>query len=681
MKNLRKILLSCVFVIPTICLVGNTDADDSNNTTTVKNSISTTDENNNTIKNSNKLKNIFDKHVEKGSVQQSQTAQTETINDNNKTDSHGLMADLIKKFKNSNVNDKTTDKLGQNLPNNGLPLNRQDGFANIIGAVSPAVVSIVIIQEIEDRLPNVFEDFFNGSPFDFFGFDDFFGEKQKKKPRRSQKSIGAASGFCVKIENDKLYIATNYHVVEDAKTVAIFFNDQSVDNVLHDKDQLITAKIHGVDPKSDLAVLEVDMNNKNLKGRDVQTIKWGSSENLKIGNYVIAIGNPFGIGISVSQGIVSAKGRHLMGGTRNNSMEDYIQHTAALNRGNSGGVLIDMNSEVVGVNNAIYSPNGGNVGVGFAIPSDNAKTIIDSLIQYKRTFRGWLGATIQSIKTKEAINMGLLPAATGKLEDLPPYFGVLVNEVSTDGPAAQAGIMAGDIIVLFDGQIIDEANKLPRLVNNHKIKEPATLTVVRRDSATGELKQIEIKVDIGDYQDFEKLNKKSEDNSESDNFSDKQKPIKISGLDIFVNDEDVLIPGSSDKKQKAVVKKVKRQRDGNNELFGSLFEFANPFEIGDIIEVANSTQITSAKQLKEIVDAFQKEHPGESMTFKISRRSGKRLSPVIITITINKADPNAKPDDDQYESSDPRKAFHQYDDDDDEDTSRGTVRRYRFFNK
>ncbi len=671
-KSTCKVLLLCFACSPILDLVTETEASASN---------TTVDENNADNKNGNALKSLFDKHVEKGTIKTEKAeAKTDGSKDGNKFENSGLMSDLLKKFRGDNNSEKTNDQREQNSSLNTLPqVDQKDGFAKIIGAVSPAVVSIVTIQEVEDRFPSIFEDFFNGSPFDFFGFDDFFGERQKKRQRRSQKSIGAASGFCVKTEGDKLYIATNYHVVEDAKTVAIFFNDQSVDNVLHDKDQLITAKVHGVDPKSDLAVLEVDLNNKNLKGRNIQTINWGSSDNLQIGNYVIAIGNPFGIGISVSQGIVSAKGRHLLSGAKNNSMENYIQHTAALNRGNSGGVLINMNGEVVGVNNAIYSPNGGNVGVGFAIPSDNAKTIIDSLIQHKRTFRGWLGATIQSIKTKEAINMGLLPNATGKLENLPPYFGVLVNEVSTDGPAAQAGVKAGDIIVLFDGQVIDEANKLPKLVNNHKIKEPAVLTVVRREPSTGELKQVEIKVDIGDYRDFEKLDKKQKDNFGNENSSDKDAPIKISGLDIFVGDEDVSIPDSSDKKRKCVVKKVKKQRDNNSELFGSLFEFANPFEIGDIIEVANSTQIASAKHLKDIVDAFQKERPGESMTFKISRRSGKRLSPVIITMTINKEDPKAKSDDDQYESVDPRNDFQQYDDYGDDDGSRGTVRRYKFF--
>ncbi len=673
-KNLYKILLfPCLLVAISVGWSDNVDNSSSKNSKVAKH-----DE--------NQLKELFNKQIEKGS-----TKTDTTDKEGEEKNTNGSLMDIFKKRQNTKTETTDTSKNNvkkEQLPgqNNQLPrIDQTEGFAKIIGAVSPAVVSIVTIQEIEDNFPSIFEDFFgDNSPFDFFGFDDFFNNKQKRKPRRTQKSIGAASGFCVKVVGDKLYIATNYHVVENAKTVAIFFHDQSVSNIMHDKDKLITATVHGVDPKSDLAVLEVDMNNKNLKGRQIQTITWGSSDDLQIGNYVIAIGNPFGIGISVSQGIVSAKGRQLLGEIKTNSMENYIQHTAALNRGNSGGVLINMNSEVVGVNNAIYTPNGGNVGVGFAIPSNSAKTIIDSLIQYKRTFRGWLGATIQGIKTQEALNMGLLPQSIQNTENLPPYFGVLVNEVSNDGPAAQAGIKPGDIIVLFDGQLIDEANKLPKLVNNHKIKEPATLTVVRRDQATGALNQIEVKVDIGDYQDFEKLDKKSNKNADKNNNNDEKSLVKIPGLDIFVGEENTTQTDNKkeETKKQVVVKKVKKQRD-DNEVFGSLFEFSNPFEIGDIIEVANSTQITSANQLKDIISVFQKEHPGESMTFKIARRNGKNTSPVIITMTINKDDANSKNDDDKYEDDNPRLKFNeQLDDDDGDDSSnKNGIRRFRFFSK
>ena len=668
MKNLYKVLLCCFVIAPITVSVGVSHSHKSFVSTTA--TIST-----------DQLKDLFNKQVKKNNEKQelSNKIPDNKTESNSKIENNNIVSDILKKLTGKNdstVNQKTPATINNNTNADLLPkIVQQGGFANIIGTVSPAVVSIVTIQEVEQQFPSILDDFFNGSPFDFFGFDDFFGGYQKKKPRRSQKAIGAASGFCVSIVNNKLYIATNYHVVEDAKTVAIFFNNQNnpaTGGISIDKDKLITAKIHGVDPKSDLAVLEVDMNDKNIKGTNIQTIKWGSSDKAQIGDYVIAIGNPFGIGISVSQGIVSAKGRQLIGESKS-SMENYIQHTAALNRGNSGGVLINMNGEVIGVNNAIYSPNGGNVGVGFAIPSDTAKSVIDSLVQHKRTFRGWLGATIQGIKTREALNMGILPSTVANIENLPPYFGVLVNEVSDDGPAAKAGVKAGDIIVLFDGQLIDEANKLPKLVNNHKIKEPATLTIVRRDSASGALNQIEVQVDIGDYQDFENSNKKRNSNAGASRPANETVPIKISGLDIFVSDET-----DSDKKQKVVVRKVKKQKELGNEVFGNIFEFANPFEIGDIIEIANSTQITSATQLKNIVSAFQSEHPGDSMTFKVLRRSGNRVSPVIITITINKADPNAKPDDDQYEEDNQTKMFRKESDEPD-DTTRNKGNRYREF--
>src|SRR6185312_15381525 len=256
-----------------------------------------------------------------------------------------------------------------------------------------------------------------GAPFEEF-FDDFFDRKGGKSPDRKVTAQG--SGFV--IDGKEGLIVTNNHVIDGADEIVINFNDGS---------KLIVEKILGKDSKTDLALLKVSPK------RPLAQVAFGSSNALKVGDWVMAIGNPFGLGGSVSVGIISAKQRDINTGP----YDDFLQTDAAINRGNSGGPLFNMDGEVIGVNTAIISPSGGSIGIGFAVPSDSAMQVLDQLKQYGETRRGWLGVHVQNVTDEIAVSLGLQEPK-----------GALVAKVSPDSPAATAGIQPSDIILKFDGQ-------------------------------------------------------------------------------------------------------------------------------------------------------------------------------------------------------------------------------------
>jgi serine protease Do len=238
---------------------------------------------------------------------------------------------------------------------------------------------------------------------------------------------------------------TNNHVIRDSESVKI---------TLHD-DSTIDAEIIGVDDKTDIAVLKVDPTKADLK-----TVSFGRSEHLRVGDWVLAIGNPFGLGGTVTAGIISARQRDINTGP----YDDYLQTDASINRGNSGGPMFNLNGEVIGINTAIFSPTGGSVGIGFAIPSDLAKPVIDQIIKYGRTRRGWLGVRIQTVTPEIAESL-----------DLPMEKGALVASITAGGPAEAAGLQHGDIILRFNGQEINSMRSLPRIVAETTIGEPTEL--------------------------------------------------------------------------------------------------------------------------------------------------------------------------------------------------------------
>ena len=324
-----------------------------------------------------------------------------------------------------------------------------DSFANLAEILSPSVVNISTTTIIEDRKNNL-PTFPPGSPFEEF-FKQFQEPNQGK--RRAQ-SLG--SGFII---DKKGYIITNNHVIDNAEKIKV---------ILHD-DQSFEAEVVGKDPKTDVALLKINPKNTKLKA-----VEFGDSNNLRVGDWVMAIGNPFGFGGTVTAGIVSARGRNIGG-----SYDDYIQTDASINRGNSGGPLFDMKGNVVGINTAIFSQSGGSVGIGFAVSSNLAKQVSDQLRKYGRTKRGWLGVLIQQITKEIAESLGL------KNTD-----GALVSSATENGPAFEAGIKSGDVILKFNGIKIKNMNELPKVVAGTPVGNFVKVEIWRN----GKIKTLNVKL-------------------------------------------------------------------------------------------------------------------------------------------------------------------------------------------
>ena len=251
----------------------------------------------------------------------------------------------------------------------------------------------------------------------------------------------------------------------------------------------LQAKLVGADAKTDLALLKVKTDIK------LKAVNWGNSDEVKVGNWAMAIGNPFGLVNTVTVGIVSARARDINAGP----FDDFIQTDASINRGNSGGPLFNLKGQVIGVNTAIYSPSGGSVGIGFAIPSALAENIVEQLEEHGRTIRGWLGVRIQTVTEDLASSLGL---------DRP--YGALVASVIPNSPAEKAGIKPGDVILDFNGSEVTEMRKLPRLVAETKVNSKSNVTIWRNE------KKKSLKVVIAEMKEEEKEVKESKDNTDSD---------------------------------------------------------------------------------------------------------------------------------------------------------------------
>ena len=333
------------------------------------------------------------------------------------------------------------------------------GFGDLVERVSPAVVNISSTREVNGVQAPEFPlpEFPPGSPFEEF-FRDFFDREQRPNQLPQRESFSLGSGFVIDPEG---YVVTNNHVIAEADEITVIFAN----------DREYPAEVIGRDPKTDLALLKIEGD------EPFAHVEWADSDAVRVGDWVIAIGNPFGLGSTVTAGIVSARGRDIRAGP----YDDFIQVDAAINRGNSGGPSFDLEGRVLGVNTAIFSPSGGNVGIGFAIPANLAKPVIDSLKETGRVARGWLGVRIQSVTPDIAESLGL-----------PDDEGALVASVTPGGPADEADIQPGDVIVAFDGQKIERMRGLPRIVAETEIGKEVTVDVWRR----GE--QIEIPVTLGE---------------------------------------------------------------------------------------------------------------------------------------------------------------------------------------
>src|SRR6516225_2393289 len=329
---------------------------------------------------------------------------------------------------------------------------RPVGFADIVAKVKPAVISVrvkvsgsaepAMLQDNRDEELQIPVQ--PGSPLDKF-FQQFGQELGPQAPQRHDTITGEGSGFFISADG---YAVTNNHVVDHAKSVQVTADDGTV----------YPAKVVGTDPKTDLALIKVDGN------KDFPFVKF-AEHSPKVGDWVVAVGNPFGLGGTVTAGIVSARGRDIGAGP----YDDYVQIDAPINKGNSGGPAFDVDGDVIGVNTAIFSPSGGSVGIGFDIPADTAKMVVAQLKERGHVTRGWLGVQIQPVTAGIADSLGLKKAA-----------GAMVDEPQSGSPAAKAGIESGDVITAVNGTQVKDARDLARTIGMMAPDTSAKLDIIRK---------------------------------------------------------------------------------------------------------------------------------------------------------------------------------------------------------
>jgi len=419
-------------------------------------------------------------------------------------------------------------------------------FADLAEKLMPSVVNISTTQTIKTKGNPLPFQFPPGSPFEEM-FKDY-----NKPTERKASSLG--SGFII---NKNGTIITNNHVINNAEDIVVRVGKKEY-----------KAKVLGADPYSDLAVLKIDTNEK------FTPVKFGNSDKARVGDWVVAIGNPFGLGGTVTSGIISARNRDI----NLTRYDDFIQTDASINQGNSGGPLFNLDGDVIGINTAIIAPGqSGSIGIGFAIPANAASNVITQLIKYGETKRGWLGVRIQEV-SKEIADVRKLKNTEG----------ALVASVGEKSPAEKAGLKAGDIILKFDGKKIDTMRALPKLVSNTKVGKTVELEIWRNK------KLITKKLTLGRLEssdDFKAENKKVKPES-------KAKDTEIKTLNITVRD--ITIKDIKDRKLEKNIKGVVITNiSSKSAVAGMLRE-------GDIIIEVQENKVLNSKSLNQLIEGIFK---------------------------------------------------------------------------
>jgi serine protease Do len=375
-----------------------------------------------------------------------------------------------------------------------------ESFADIVDEIAPAVVNISTSKAISNPGGGGGEEAFPfpqpppGSPFEDFFREFFDRDRSPEQAPQTRRSSSLGSGFVVDPEG---YVVTNNHVIAEADEIQVVFSD----------DSSYEAELIGKDSKTDLALLKIKESNGPFP-----SVEFADSDDVRVGDWMIAIGNPFGLGNTVTAGIISARSRDIRAGP----YDDFLQVDAPINRGNSGGPSFNLDGKVIGINTAIFSPSGGNVGIGFAIPANLAVPVINSLKEDGRVKRGWLGVRIQTVTDEIAESMGLDEAR-----------GALVASVTAGGPAELAEIEPGDVVLEFDGKRIDRMRGLPRIVAETSIGKAVDVLIWRR----GEEETVQ--VELGELPDDEELAALTEQGSGGGGSSDSgASPIDALGVTV-----------------------------------------------------------------------------------------------------------------------------------------------------
>ncbi len=452
-----------------------------------------------------------------------------------------------------------------------------DSFADLAAKLLPAVVNIsttALAKKSAGKTPEL-PQFPPGSPFEDF-FRDFF---DRNRPEQQRKSTSLGSGFII---DKKGIVITNNHVIQDADEITV---------ILQNNETLI-AEVIGRDPKTDIAVLRVKPK------KDLPFVKLGDSDKIRVGDWVVAIGNPFGLGGTVTAGIVSARGRNINSGP----YDDFIQTDASINRGNSGGPLFNLAGEVIGINTAIFSPSGGSIGIGFSIPSRIASNIISQLTKYGKTRRGWLGVRIQKVTEEIAESLGLKKAE-----------GALIASVTENSPAAKGNIKAGDVILSFNNQPVKEMRNLPKIVAETDIDKKVDVEVWRDG------KKVTTHVSVGELDEEQVANK----SSGPDETSKKEEELKIETLGLSVGSLT-----ESTRKRFNLKGKTKGVVIVGVDKEGAAAEKA--IKAGDIIVEVSQNEVNAPSEVKKRIDDA-KSSGRKSVLFLIEGQAGLRFVALRLT--------------------------------------------------